>query len=101
MLLQTHKTSESICIGDEIEFMLVAICEKKVRFGFAAPVDASIQRRERLKPLPRGSHREEEIAQFSAVESDVIVGAYVLGPFHDASHGNDLHKYQTGRRRAS
>lgn len=48
MLVLTRKTNESICIGPGIEVMVVAVRGNRVRLGFRAPSDVSIQRKERL-----------------------------------------------------
>ena len=48
MLVLTRKTNESICIGPGIEVMVVGVRGNRVRLGFRAPADVSIQRKERL-----------------------------------------------------
>jgi len=48
MLVLTRKTNESICIDGGIEVMVVAVRGNRVRLGFRAPSDVSIQRKERL-----------------------------------------------------
>jgi carbon storage regulator CsrA len=61
MLVLTRKTNESICIGPGIEVMVVGVRGNRVRLGFRAPADVSIQRKERLtrsEPQPDGSECE-------------------------------------------
>ena len=48
MLVLTRKTNESIYIGEGIEVMVVQVRGNRVRLGFRAPSDISIQRKERL-----------------------------------------------------
>lgn len=48
MLVLTRKTNESICIDGKIEVMVVQVRGNRVRLGFRAPSDVSIQRKERL-----------------------------------------------------
>ncbi len=62
MLVLTRKTNESICIGPGIEVMVVAVRGNRVRLGFRAPSDVSIQRKERLNradPQPAASPQRE------------------------------------------
>jgi carbon storage regulator len=47
MLVLTRKINESVYIDDQIEVMVVAVRGNKVRLGFRAPLDVSIQRKER------------------------------------------------------
>ncbi len=47
MLVLTRKTNESIYIDGEIEVMVVAVRGNRVRLGFRAPADVTIQRKER------------------------------------------------------
>lgn len=67
MLVLTRKTNESICIGPGIEVMVVAVRGNRVRLGFRAPSDVSIQRKERLnrgepEPEPAASPQRETAA---------------------------------------
>jgi carbon storage regulator len=48
MLVLTRKTDESIFIDGDIEVMVVAVRGSKVRLGFRAPANISIQRKERV-----------------------------------------------------
>jgi carbon storage regulator len=48
MLVLTRKTNESIIIDGGIEVMVVQVRGNRVRLGFRAPSNVSIQRRERL-----------------------------------------------------
>lgn len=48
MLVLTRKTDESVFIDGDIEVMVVAVRGNKVRLGFRAPADVSIQRKERV-----------------------------------------------------
>lgn len=48
MLVLTRKTDESIFIDGDIEVMVVAVRGNKVRLGFRAPANVSIQRKERV-----------------------------------------------------
>ena len=47
MLVLTRKTNESIYIDGSIEVMVVAVRGNRVRLGFRAPADVTIQRKER------------------------------------------------------
>lgn len=61
MLVLTRKTNESIVIGPGIEVMVVGVRGNRVRLGFRAPADVSIQRKERLtraEALPAIPQRE-------------------------------------------
>jgi carbon storage regulator len=51
MLVLTRKTDESIFIDGDIEVMVVSVRGSKVRLGFRAPANVSIQRKERLEQL--------------------------------------------------
>ena len=46
MLVLTRKTNESVCIGDDIEVVVLEAHGSRVRLGFRAPQNVSIQRRE-------------------------------------------------------
>jgi carbon storage regulator len=48
MLVLTRKLNESIVIDGSIEVMVVQVGGNRVRLGFRAPADVSIQRKERL-----------------------------------------------------
>ena len=48
MLVLTRKVNESIIIDGDIEVMVVQVRGNRVRLGFRAPSDVSIQRRERI-----------------------------------------------------
>jgi carbon storage regulator CsrA len=48
MLVLTRKTNESIYIDGGIEVMVVQVRGNRVRLGFRAPSDISIQRKERM-----------------------------------------------------
>lgn len=48
MLVLSRKVDESIMIGDNIEVMVTSIRGGRVRLGFRAPPNTSIQRKERL-----------------------------------------------------
>jgi carbon storage regulator len=47
MLVLTRKTNESVFIAGGIEVMVVQVRGNRVRLGFRAPANVSIQRRER------------------------------------------------------
>jgi carbon storage regulator len=48
MLVLTRKTNESVVIAGGIEVMVVQVRGNRVRLGFRAPADISIQRCERV-----------------------------------------------------
>jgi carbon storage regulator len=53
MLVLTRKLGEVVCVGRDVEIMVVAVNSGKVRLGFRAPRDVVIQRSEvasRAKP---------------------------------------------------
>jgi carbon storage regulator len=52
MLVLTRKTNESIYIDGGIEVMVVQVRGNRVRLGFRAPSDVSIQRKERMVDPP-------------------------------------------------
>jgi carbon storage regulator len=52
MLVLSRKTNETICIAGEIEVMVVEVRGKRVKLGFRAPANVSIQRKERVIPCP-------------------------------------------------
>jgi len=54
MLVLTRKINESICIDGGIEIMVVQVRGNRVRLGFRAPTDVSIQRKER-SAVPAGA----------------------------------------------
>ncbi len=72
MLVLTRKMNESVYIDGEIEVMVVSVRGNKVRLGFRAPADVSIQRKE------RADHDELEHA-FAAVHDAV----------HEVEHHED------------
>jgi carbon storage regulator len=47
MLVLTRKTNESVSIDGQIEVLVVAVRGNKVKLGFRAPANVSIQRQER------------------------------------------------------
>jgi carbon storage regulator len=53
MLVLTRKTNESVVIAGGIEVMVVQVRGNRVRLGFRAPANISIQRRERTG-IPAG-----------------------------------------------
>ncbi len=54
MLVLTRKTNESVFIAGGIEVMVVQVRGNRVRLGFRAPANISIQRRECvLRPAER------------------------------------------------
>jgi carbon storage regulator CsrA len=61
MLVLTRKVNEAVSIDDQIEVMVVAVRGNKVKLGFRAPANVSIQRQERAAVAleePRRSHPE-------------------------------------------
>ncbi|MBI3862097.1 MAG: carbon storage regulator [Planctomycetia bacterium] len=63
MLVLTRKLNESVYIDGDIEVMIVAVRGNKVRLGFRAPADVSIQRKERALAIdhPHGDfHTDDE-----------------------------------------
>jgi carbon storage regulator len=64
MLVLTRKINESIVIDGGIEVMVVQVRGNRVRLGFRAPSDVSIQRRERLaasNERPEAAARERVV----------------------------------------
>ena len=70
MLVLTRKTNESIYIDGTIEVMVVAVRGNRVRLGFRAPADITIQRKERattsLDQPADGPTRNEQPAPAAA-----------------------------------
>jgi len=56
MLVLTRKINESIIIDGGIEVMVVQVRGNRVRLGFRAPADVSIQRKERLPVADDSPH---------------------------------------------
>jgi len=46
MLVLTRKSSESICIGDEVEIVITDITKGAVKIGIKAPKDTRVYRKE-------------------------------------------------------
>ena len=46
MLILTRKVSAAICIGDDIEILVMALRGNQVRFGVKAPRDVTVDREE-------------------------------------------------------
>jgi carbon storage regulator len=57
MLVLSRKLNESVCIADDIEVVIVEVRGKRVRLGFRAPADVSIQRMERKDGPAHGARR--------------------------------------------
>jgi len=65
MLVLTRKINESICIDGGIEIMVVQVRGNRVRLGFRAPTDVSIQRKERsgdLADAPTSDDEDSDLA---------------------------------------
>src|SRR5436190_19803003 len=63
MLVLTRKLNESVYIDGDIEVMIVAVRGNKVRLGFRAPAEVSIQRKERalaIEHLHGDFHTDDE-----------------------------------------
>lgn len=56
MLVLTRKTNEAICIGDNIEIVVLEAHGSRVRLGFRAPKNVSIQRREVADRIQHDRH---------------------------------------------
>jgi carbon storage regulator len=69
MLVLTRKLNESVIIDGGIEIMVVAVRGNKVRLGFRAPADVSIQRAERVSDevTRHGIHAHAELLAPAAV----------------------------------
>lgn len=84
MLVLTRKINESICIDGGIEVMVVAIRGNKVRLGFRAPAEVSIQRKERAGHLPADAPAEEDLAHVGAMDAAHVrsPGRFASSSFH-------------------
>jgi carbon storage regulator CsrA len=74
MLVLTRKINESICIDGGIEIMVVQVRGNRVRLGFRAPTDVSIQRKERSVAsvdAPTDDGEESDLAQPLATSGKV------------------------------
>ena len=70
MLVLTRKTNESIYIDGGIEVMVVQVRGNRVRLGFRAPSDVSIQRKERMvEPLAAAAHASPRFEDASSMHS--------------------------------
>jgi carbon storage regulator len=70
MLVLTRKLNETICIGDDIEVVVLEVKGSRVRLGFRAPSNVSIRRPEAGERLVSASHSRE------ACFDDVLIGAF-------------------------
>ena len=66
MLVLSRKRNESIMIGDDIEFTVLAITGEKVRVGIRAPRDIPVHRKEvyleiQQERLEHGTSAREEV----------------------------------------
>lgn len=70
MLVLTRKTNESIFIAGGIEVMVVQVRGNRVRLGFRAPSDVSIQRKERVAGAAanEGAQQTSQFARAVPVE---------------------------------
>lgn len=59
MLVLTRKLNESVCIGDDIEVVVLEAKGNRVRLGFRAPAHISIRRPEAGERLLHASHSDE------------------------------------------
>ena len=84
MLVLTRKINESICIDGGIEVMVVAIRGNKVRLGFRAPTDVSIQRKERAEASSIDVHDDEDMVPVAEV------AAAHVGPADRQDHASFL-----------
>lgn len=50
MLVLTRKLGEAVCIGRDVEVFVVGVSRGKVKLGFRAPRDVSVQRAEIASP---------------------------------------------------
>ncbi len=65
MLVLTRKTNESICISGGIEVFVIRVAGNKVRLGFRAPSDVSIQRKECTRdPTESPASAEDDLESF-------------------------------------
>ncbi len=61
MLVLSRKLNEAIIIGQDIEIVVLEIHSDRVKLGFVAPPEVSINRREvqdRINPPPALEHAE-------------------------------------------
>jgi len=54
MLILTRKVSEAICIGTDIEILVLAVRGTQVRIGIKAPRDVTVDREEIAQRKERG-----------------------------------------------
>lgn len=60
MLVLSRKKNESICIGNDIEVVVVEVRGDKVRLGIQAPKDVTVHRREVYEAIARQAKRNEQ-----------------------------------------
>lgn len=65
MLVLTRTTNEAICIGDNIEIIVLEAHGSRVRLGFRAPKDVCIQRREVADRIQHDRHLNENEFELS------------------------------------
>ena len=58
MLVLQRKVGESICIGPDIEVVVLQVSGGRTRLGFRCPVDVSVRRRE--LPVQRPEARSHD-----------------------------------------
>lgn len=66
MLVLARRIGEKICIGDEIELVVIGVSGASVKLGFSAPRAIVINRAERLVEKADSNCRSEEPVSASA-----------------------------------
>jgi carbon storage regulator len=59
MLVLSRKRDEVICIGDDIELMVIEIRGDKVRLGINAPREVAVHRKEVLEAIQREQNKTD------------------------------------------
>jgi len=77
MLVLTRKIGETVCIGADIELVVLDAGRGRVKIGFAGPRDVAIRRGELVDPLP-----STETAQSTPLAAPVAAGQRASAPLH-------------------
>jgi carbon storage regulator len=84
MLVLTRKPGETVCIGSEIELVVLDAGRGRVKLGFAGPRDVSIRRGELNAVAPTGEVELARVPHQPAIAA-VISGTAPLRQFRVAA----------------
>ena len=67
MLALTRKKGESICIGDNVEVVVLSIMGEQVRLGIIAPKQIPVHRKEIYEQIQAENRQAKDAANISAI----------------------------------